>query len=81
MTLNQYDYDELLSLKDNVSKFSEKIKMLLKNKGEESLLNEVLKADKYDGKCNFTIKCNNHNGFLNITITNSFWMIGYKGPQ
>ncbi|ECC0590701.1 hypothetical protein [Campylobacter coli] len=80
MTLNQYDYDKLLSLKDNVSKFSEKIKMLLKNKGEEALLNEVLKADEYGERYNFTIKCNNHNGFLNITITNGFWMIALKNP-
>ncbi|EAB5248495.1 hypothetical protein EIL92_02650 [Campylobacter jejuni] len=81
MTLNQYEYDELLSLKSNVPKFSEKIKMLLKNKGEETLLNEVLKADECGGKYNFTINCNTHNGFLDITITNGFWMIGYKGPQ
>lgn len=75
MILNEYDYHELLSLKSNVPKFSEKVKMLLKNKGEETLLNEILKADEYGGKYNFTINCNTHNGFLNISITNGLWKI------
>ncbi|WP_257396727.1 hypothetical protein [Campylobacter lari] len=81
MTLNQYEYDELFSLKSNVPKFSEKIKILLKNKAEEALLEEILKADENGGKYNLTINCNTHNGFLDIAITNGFWMIGYKGPQ